>query len=76
MYFSPTQKITTAIANVLSQKLRKEQAAIDLTPPTVRGKEYTFRANDVLIFGFPVYGGRLPKAGYAQPATQIVVFYW
>lgn len=64
MYFSPTKttgKIVTSLVNVLAQRTGKEKVVIDLTLPGERSKEYVFGPDDVLVFGFPVYGGRMPK---------------
>jgi len=64
IYFSPThttQKIVQAIGDVLAQKTGKERLDIDLTLPDERGREFAFGSDDILLFGFPVYGGRIPR---------------
>lgn len=64
MYFSPTyatEKITKIIANELAQHLDKEKITINLTKPASRGKEHRLGPGDLLVFGFPVYGGRIPQ---------------
>lgn len=61
VYFSPTQgskKYTEAIAKVMGAEDGFD--VVDLTAPAAREKEYTFGAEDVVIFGAPVYAGRLP----------------
>lgn len=64
MYFSPTdatEQVTKIMANELSQRLDMEKITIDLTKPLGRGKAHTCGTEDILIFGFPVYGGRIPQ---------------
>lgn len=59
VYFSPTKgtkKYTEAVARALDSGF----TAIDLTNPKAREKEYHFGADDLVIFGAPVYAGRLP----------------
>lgn len=59
MYFSPThtsQSITEAIASAIGG----ETMTIDLTRPEARQRVYHFGENDILVLGYPVYGGRIP----------------
>lgn len=61
VYFSPTQgsrKYAEAIAKVIGAEDGFE--VIDLTSPAAREKDYTFGGDDVVVFGAPVYAGRLP----------------
>ena len=63
MYFSPThttKKIVGAVGKVFFEKLLCETRIADLTPLAARMRTYAFREEDVLIFGAPVYGGRVP----------------
>ncbi len=58
--FSPTggtRKYCTEIA----KRLDGDYEILDLTRREVREKEYHFTADDFVIFGAPVYAGRLPK---------------
>lgn len=64
VYFSPThtsQKLAEAVADALAQRTGKARETVDLTRPENRGKQHGFGADDVLLFGFPVYGGRIPR---------------
>ena len=61
MYFSPTgttEKIVTCIADSLSEEQAKRY---DFTLPAVRGKKASFGADDIVVFGVPVYAGRVPN---------------
>lgn len=63
MYFSPTHttgKITTAVAGCLAAKMEREEEKIDLTLPAGRQGRLSFGKEDILVFGFPVYGSRMP----------------
>ena len=58
--FSPTggtRKYCTEIA----KRLDADYEILDLTRPEIREKEYHFKADDFVIFGSPVYAGRLPE---------------
>lgn len=64
MYFSPTHttgRIVTRFSHTLSSKLSINVQEISLTLPPSRDRSYTFGSGDILVFGFPVYGGRVPK---------------
>ena len=63
MYFSPThtsQTITRDVSMGLSQALGIPVREVDLTAPAERRHRRCFGPEDLLLFGFPVYGGRLP----------------
>ena len=63
VYFSPThntKKLVTRTAEKLSEIFEAETENIDLTLPEGRVKELVLNKEDILIFGFPVYGGRIP----------------
>lgn len=63
LYFSPThgsRKLTRTIAGALALALRRKRRDIDLTASTARNKAYSFGSDEVLVLGFPVYGGRVP----------------
>lgn len=63
MYFSPTgasRKISEAIAGGIAGAGEFRFQTVDLTRPMAREKQYEFDAGDILVFGYPVYGGRVP----------------
>ena len=63
VYFSPThctKKLTMKTAEKLSELFEAEMETVDLTLPEGRGREITLNNEDILVFGFPVYGGRIP----------------
>lgn len=59
VYFSPTGG-SKKYVNLIAEKLDASFAQLDLTKPEVREKEYHFGPDDLVIFGAPVYAGRLP----------------
>lgn len=59
VYFSPTGG-TKKYVRAIAEKLSSEPQFIDLTDPQTRGKQYSFGKDDLVIFGAPVYAGRLP----------------
>ena len=62
MYFSPThstKKIVARIGKVFFEKLLCETKPVDLTKLAVRMRACPFDKEDVLVFGAPVYAGRL-----------------
>lgn len=64
VYFSATgttEKIVTRIAEGLSQKLEIPVQYIDFTLPSIREKTIQFTKEDLVIFGTPVYAGRVPN---------------
>ena len=64
MYFSPTgttEKIVQELVELLSLKFQCEKAYIDFTLPGVREEVQTFSSSDLVIFGTPVYAGRVPN---------------
>ncbi|MDD3569951.1 MAG: EFR1 family ferrodoxin [Lachnospiraceae bacterium] len=64
MYFSPTgttKKIVTHIAKELSENIKLEIHTLNFTPPTVRNEVHRFTETDIVIFGVPVYAGRVPN---------------
>lgn len=65
VYFSPTGG-TAGIANAVASRLQGligdgERKTIDLTSPAVRGQEYHFGPEDLVVVASPVYAGRLPN---------------
>ncbi len=64
MYFSPTRTgrtIALKIASVLSERWKIRISELDLTRPEARAKTYAFASEDVVIFAYPVYAGRVPQ---------------
>lgn len=86
VYFSPTgstRSVTTAVAEGLAALSGKKRAESDWTLPNGRGKECFCSAEDVLVFGFPVYAGRVPEVleaplaglhGQGTPAVLLAVY--
>ena len=66
VYFSPTgntQKSVDAMASAIGADSRTYDVTADLCPAP-----HAFGADDFIIFGMPVYGGRIPKAAAARLA--------
>jgi NAD-dependent dihydropyrimidine dehydrogenase PreA subunit/flavodoxin len=66
MYYSATgttQKIVSRIANKISENIYecKNVNDIDFTLPGARKEAVSFNAHDLVIFGVPVYAGRVPN---------------
>ncbi|MDD3168041.1 MAG: EFR1 family ferrodoxin [Eubacteriales bacterium] len=85
-YFSATgttQKVTEGIAKVIAQKLDAEYVTYDFTLPASRMTALTFHADDLVVFGTPVYAGRVPNVllkyletveGNAAAAVPVVLY--
>lgn len=87
MYFSATgttKKIVTCIADELAKREGEGKAEhYDFTPPEARKEEKSFSAEDVVVFGVPVYAGRVPNVllkylhtvrGNGAKAVPVVLF--
>lgn len=86
LYFSPThttKKVVEKIAASLAEMLGIECDSIDITTPESRKKQIIFNSNNIVIFGSPVYIGRLPNlispyfktfAGNGATAVAVVVY--
>lgn len=64
VYFSATgttEQIVTQIANGLSEKMKLPVSNIDFTLPSAREETVQFSSEDVVVFGTPVYAGRVPN---------------
>lgn len=62
MYFSPTgttEKIVRCVADVLAGS--GEAEVFDFTLPQARAEGKSFTADDAVVFGVPVYAGRVPN---------------
>ena len=64
VYFSPTgttRKIVTATAKGLSRTLKTDLEEYDFTLPKTRTQALQFSVSDLVVFGTPVYAGRVPN---------------
>lgn len=64
VYFSPTLttgKIVGTVAEAVASSLSLNVRSIDLTPPAARKQGPVFSEEDIVIFGTPVYIGRVPN---------------
>lgn len=64
LFFSPTlttRRVVEAIANGVAQELGTKPCPIDITTPADRMENISFNSNDLVIFGVPVYIGRVPN---------------
>jgi NAD(P)H-dependent FMN reductase/NAD-dependent dihydropyrimidine dehydrogenase PreA subunit len=65
MYFSATgttKKIVTEIAAKISEQIGDRTVqTIDFTPPEARANPSSFSDGDLVVFGTPVYAGRVPN---------------
>ena len=60
LFFSPTGG-TARATELVCGAMKTPFAAVDLTLPAARGQQHWFAADDLVVFGLPVYGGRLPQ---------------
>jgi len=86
VYFSATgttQKIATQIADIIAGKSGAVREDFDFTLPDARAKILRFSANDLVIFGSPVYAGRVPNVllkylntieGHGAAAVPVVLY--
>ena len=64
MYFSPTgttEKVVQELVEILAMQLKCEKEYVDFTSPKVRENVHTFKEGDLVVFGTPVYAGRVPN---------------
>lgn len=67
VYFSPTgttRKIVTATAKGLSRALKTDLEEYDFTLPKARTQALRFMDSDLVVFGTPVYAGRVQTYCY------------
>lgn len=72
VYFSATdttKKIVTAIADKAAGVLGAERSDYDFTLPAMRQEGFQAEADDLVIFGTPVYAGRVPNVLLKYLAT-------
>ena len=63
VYFSPTggtKKAALALASKLAQQVQ------EIVLPVRNNQEYSFGPEDIVLFAFPVFGGRLPVLGMGR----------
>ena len=71
VFFSPTgnaAKITKTIAGTIAQRDNVPMRTFDFTLPQAREKGVQFSAGELVVFGIPVYAGRIPNK--ILPAVQ------
>lgn len=71
VFFSPTgnaAKITKTIAGTIAQRENVPLRTFDFTLPQAREKGVQFSAGELVVFGIPVYAGRIPNK--ILPAVQ------
>ncbi|HOA41874.1 MAG TPA: EFR1 family ferrodoxin [Bacillota bacterium] len=64
VYFSATgttKKIVESIAETIAGKLGVKYDTCDFTLPNAREKALRFHESDIIVFGTPVYAGRVPN---------------
>ena len=87
VYFSPTgnvKEVTNLIAKKLSEELSVPLEQWDFTLPDNRKSAKAFEKEDLVVFGTPVYAGRVPNkilpwvqqgfTGDHTPMVPVVVF--
>ena len=82
IYFSPTGSAKSVIKSMLAE-FDGQRDEIDLTPYENRDIRYSFNADELVLIGTPVYGGRVPVAtenrikllkGDDTPAVLVVTY--
>ena len=64
MYFSATEtteKVVCSIGRRLAASLGREFKTVDFTLPAARENGQSFEKDDIVVFGTPVYAGRVPN---------------
>lgn len=74
---------TRNVIDALTQKIGRPVRSHDITLPDMRAKGLEFGMDDFVFFGFPVYGGRMPRnikklfegiKGKNTPCALVVVY--
>lgn len=60
VYFSPTGN-TQSVIRIVAKSFSNEILEYDMTAYSTSDMQLKFEKNDFVIFGFPVYGGRVPE---------------
>ena len=87
VYFSPagsTKTVVETTADELARLFKAECRYISLNTPSDRAQEYQFATDELVVFGCPVYAGRLPNKispdfarclhGEGTPAVALVTY--
>ena len=87
VYFSPagsTKTVVETTADELARLFKAECRYISLNTPSDRAQEYQFAPDELVVFGCPVYAGRLPNKispdfarclhGEGTPAVALVTY--
>lgn len=64
VYFSATgttRQVLLSVAQWVGEGLHLDPILLDITRPAARKRQYTFTPDDLILFGMPVYAGRLPN---------------
>jgi len=64
VYFSPvgnTEKVVVSLAKSIAEKLNLPMEQLDYTLPAAREVKNSFSKTDLVIWGTPVYAGRIPN---------------
>lgn len=64
MYFSATdttKKVVTCIARRLAEQIGVSMSTYNFTKPAARSLQKCFSEGDLVVFGTPVYAGRVPN---------------
>lgn len=64
VYFSPTgstEKVATKLAEHIGKELGAPTERFDFTLPPARTETWRFGPSDLVVFGIPVYAGRIPN---------------
>ena len=87
VYFSPagsTKTVVETTVDELARLFKAECRYISLNTPSDRAQEYQFAPDELVVFGCPVYAGRLPNKispdfarclhGEGTPAVALVTY--
>ncbi|MFR4263082.1 MAG: flavodoxin family protein, partial [Butyricicoccaceae bacterium] len=87
VYFSPagsTKTVVQTAAAELARLFKAECRYISLNTPSDRAQEYQFATDELVVFGCPVYAGKLPNKispdfarilhGTGTPALALVTY--
>lgn len=64
VYFSATgttRRVAEAIADTMAEKLGADRGIYDFTLPEARKEALRFRKDELVVFGTPIYAGRVPN---------------
>lgn len=64
VYFSPTgttEKVVKSLSEAIAEKLQRPYQNRNFTLPKMREDPLVFEKSDIVVFGVPVYAGRVPN---------------